>query len=91
MIIREEVKLITPYKLPLIMGNEFSGVIEEIGDNVENYKLGDRVYGRMPLNHIGAFAEYITINEKEIATIPDYLSFEEAACVPLTALLLSKH
>ena len=86
MIIREEVKFIVPYDLPLVMGNEFSGVIERIGSNVTEFKIGDRVYGRMPLNKIGAFAEYTSIDKGAIAIIPNYLSFKEAACIPLTAL-----
>ena len=40
----------------------------------------------MPLNNIGAFAEYAVVNKNSLAHIPDNLSFEEAACVPLTAL-----
>ena len=86
MIVREEVKLITPYKYPLVMGNEFSGVIEKAGSKVTDFNEGDRVYARMPLDRIGAFAEYVAIDKNAIAEIPDYLSFEEAACVPLTAL-----
>ena len=86
MIIRGEVKLITPYKLPLVMGNEFSGIVEEVGSSVSNFKKGDRVYARMPLDKIGAFAEFTSINKDALAHIPDYMSFEEAACVPLTAL-----
>ena len=76
MIIRGEVKLIVPYKLPLIMGNEFVGVIEKLGADVTRFNIGDRVYGRMPLNKIGAFAEYAAIDQAD----------EEAAAVPLTAL-----
>lgn len=86
MIVREEVKLITPYKYPLVMGNEFSGVVEKVGSNVDNFSKGDRVYARMPLDKIGAFAEYAAISKDAIAKIPDYLDFDEAACVPLTAL-----
>ncbi len=86
MIIRGEVKMITPYKLPLIMGNEFSGVVEKVGNNVDEFSVGDRVYCRMPLDKIGAFAEFAAVNKNALAKIPDYLSFEQAACVPLTAL-----
>jgi NADPH:quinone reductase-like Zn-dependent oxidoreductase len=86
MIIRGEVKMITPYKLPLILGNEFSGVVEEVGNNVDEFSVGDRVYCRMPLDKIGAFAEFAAVNKNALAKIPDYLSFEQAACVPLTAL-----
>lgn len=86
MVIRGEVKLIVPYKLPLIMGNEFAGIVEKAGASVTKFKVGDRVYGRMPLAKIGAFAEYAAVAENALAIIPDYLSFDEAATVPLTAL-----
>ena len=86
MIIRGEVKLIVPYETPLVMGNEFAGVVEKTGKNVAGFKPGDRVYGRMPLKKIGAFAEYAAVKETALAVIPEYLSFEEAATVPLTAL-----
>ena len=86
MIVREEVKLITPYKYPLVMGNEFSGIVEKTGSDVADFNKGDRVYARMPLDKIGAFAEYVAIDNDAIALIPDYLDFDEAACVPLTAL-----
>ena len=58
MIVRGEVKLIVPYQFPLVMGNEFVGTIEKTGTAVKDFKVGDRVYGRMPLSKIGAFAEY---------------------------------
>ena len=86
MIIHGEVKLIVPYKVPLIMGNEFSGIVEKAGKKATRIKAGDRVYGRMPLKKIGAFAESAAVKESALAHIPDYLSFEEAAAVPLTAL-----
>lgn len=86
MIVRGEVKLIVPYKFPLIMGNEFAGVVEKTGGKVAGFKKGDRVYARMPLDKIGAFAEYASVRADALAKIPDYLSFEEAASVPLTAL-----
>lgn len=86
MIVRGEVKLIVPYRFPLVMGNEFSGVVEKTGKNVSDFSKGDRVYARMPLDKIGAFAEYASVRADALAKIPDYLSFEEAASVPLTAL-----
>ena len=86
MIIRGEVKLIVPYKIPLVMGNEFSGVVEKIGTSVSRFNIGDRVYGRMPLSKIGAFAEYAAIDENALAIVPEYFTHDEAATVPLTAL-----
>lgn len=86
MIVGGEVKLVVPYKFPLVMGNEFCGVIEKVGKSVAGFTVGDRVYGRMPLKKIGAFAEYAAVAQTAIAKVPLYLSDEEAACVPLTAL-----
>ena len=86
MIVRGEVKLIVPYKFPLVMGNELCGIIEKLGSNVTGFAVGDRVYARMPLDKIGAFAEYTAIDHRVIAKVPDHLSDEEAAAVPLTAL-----
>ena len=86
MIVRGEVKMIVPYKFPLVMGNEFVGIIEEMGADTKGFSAGDRVYGRMPLDKIGAFAEYAAVDCSAIAKVPDYLSDEQAACVPLTAL-----
>ena len=86
MIIRGEVKMIVPYSFPLVMGNEFVGIVEKVGRNVKKFLPGDRVYGRMELKRIGAFAEYAAIDQGAVARVPEYLSDEEAASVPLTAL-----
>ncbi|CAM4088144.1 oxidoreductase [Streptococcus penaeicida] len=86
MITRGEVKLILPYKLPLVAGNEFSGFVEERGQGVTDFEIGQRVYARLPLDKTGAFGEWLAIDAKALAPVPDYLSLEEAAAVPLTAL-----
>ena len=88
MISRGEVKIITPYKLPQIAGNELVGVIEQKGSKVTNFEIGDRVFSRLPLDRIGAFAEYVAINKEDIAKVPEYMTDEEAAAVPLTALTI---
>jgi NADPH:quinone reductase-like Zn-dependent oxidoreductase len=86
MIIRGEVRMIVPYRFPLVLGNEFAGVIEKVGRNVTKFQPGDRVYGRVELKRIGAFAEYAAIDQSAVARVPEYLTDEEAASVPLTAL-----
>ena len=88
MISRGEVKMIVPYKLPQTAGNEVVGIVESIGKKVDNFQIGDRVFGRLPLDHIGAFAEYLAVDSQALAKVPDYLSDEEAAAVPLTALTI---
>lgn len=86
MIIRKEVKLIVDYRTPFVMGNELVGIVEKTGSDVTDFKPGDRVYARMPLDRIGAFAEFASIDQRALAKVPEYLSDEKAACVPLTAL-----
>ena len=81
-----EFKLILPYKFPLIMGHDAAGVITQVGKKVRNFKIGDHVYARPADFHIGTFAEFITINEKDLALKPKNISMEEAASVPLVAL-----
>jgi NADPH:quinone reductase-like Zn-dependent oxidoreductase len=62
-----------------ILGNEFAGIIEEVGKEVTSFKTGDRIFGYDDSN-FGAHAEYKTIAESAaITTVPDNLSFEEAA------------
>lgn len=81
-----EFKLILPYKLPLVLGHDVAGVITKIGLKVTKFNIGDQVYARPADFNIGAFAEYIAINEKDVALKPKNISFEEAASVPLVAL-----
>ncbi len=88
MISRGEVKMIVPYKLPAVAGNEFVGIVEQVGTEVSKYNVNDRVFARLPLEKIGAFAEFVSADEDALAKVPDYLSDIEAAAVPLTALTI---
>ena len=80
------VRMIADYEFPLTIGNELSGVIEAVGKDVVDFQVGDKVYSRLPVNKIGAFAEYVAVKDDAIAKMPENLSFIEAAAVPLTAL-----
>lgn len=80
------VKLIQNYATPVTMGNEFSGVVSAVGDQVTGFQPGDAVYARMPLDRIGAFAEYLVIEQSALAKMPANLDFDHAAAVPLTGL-----
>lgn len=81
-----KLKLLLPYNMPLILGNDFSGVIYEVGAKVTKFKKGDEVYGRPRKSRIGTFAEYLAVHENELALKPKNLSFEQAAAVPLVGL-----
>lgn len=86
MINEGNLKFLLPYKLPQTIGNEFVGTIEEVGSQVTDFSVGERVFARMPVNKIGAFAEKVIVDKRALARVPDYLSDEEAAAVPLDAL-----
>ena len=81
-----KVKLLVKYKVPLILGNDFSGVVVKVGTKVTRFKVGDEIYARPRKSKIGTFAEYIAIHEDDIALKPENLSFEEAASIPLVGL-----
>lgn len=81
-----EFKLILPYKFPLILGHDVAGVVTKVGSKVTKFKVGDEVYSRPSDFRIGTFAEFIAIDEKDIAHKPKNLSMEEAASIPLVAL-----
>lgn len=81
-----EFKLILPYKFPLILGHDVAGVITKVGKNVTKFKVGDEVYARVADFRIGTLAEFIAIDEKDVALKPKNISMEEAASIPLVAL-----
>jgi NADPH:quinone reductase-like Zn-dependent oxidoreductase len=81
-----EFKLILPYRLPLILGNDVAGVVVRVGSRVRRFKPGDQVYARPPLDRIGSFAELISMNEDAVAIMPKELTMEEAASIPLVGL-----
>jgi len=81
-----EFKLILPYRLPLILGNDVAGVVVRVGSRVRRFKPGDQVYARPPQDRIGSFAELISMNEDAVAIMPKNLTMEEAASIPLVGL-----
>src|SRR5437868_10257346 len=69
-----EFKLLLPYDLPLILGNEFAGVVVRVGSRVRRFKPGDEVYGRPDKSRIGTFAQTIAVSEQDVAIKPDKLT-----------------
>src|SRR6266853_3873719 len=81
-----EFKLILPYRLPLILGNDVAGVAVRVGSTARRFKPGDEVYARPHRDRIGTFAEFIAMNEADVALKPKNLTMEEAASIPLVGL-----
>jgi len=70
---------------PVILGQDVSGVVVEVGRFVKNFKKGDSVYS-FNFTLGGAYAEYIAIASSMVAHKPSNMTYEEAAAVPEAAL-----
>ena len=80
-----ELKMITGRKFPRGLGHDFAGVVEAVGPNVTQLKIGDEVFGATGLKESGTFAEALVTEEKTVFLKPQSLSFEEAAALPIVS------
>jgi alcohol dehydrogenase len=81
-----KLKQVLPFKMPLILGNDFAGIVVATGSQATKFKVGDEVYARSDTVRIGSFAEYTVIEERNLSLKPKNLTMEEAASLPLVAL-----
>lgn len=72
-----------PAPLPLTPGQEGAGIIVEVGQDVESFKVGDKVAWCM---YLGAYAEYAAVPEAHLVHIPRTISFEQAAAILLQGM-----
>ncbi|RGP75520.1 hypothetical protein FSPOR_628 [Fusarium sporotrichioides] len=66
-------------KFPAILGCDVAGQIVALGSDITKFKVGDRVAGY----NMGTFQDYVPVREYSCAKIPDNISYEEAAVLPL--------
>ena len=66
-------------ELPFVMGMEVAGTVEQIGDGVSGLAVGDRIFGRVR----GAHAEVVDCDPEHLMLLPDNLSFEQGAAIPV--------
>lgn len=77
--------------LPHISGGDISGIVEQVGEGVLNAKPGDRVlidpsipgHGALGEDLTGGLAEYVKVPAQNLIPLPDEISFEEAAALPI--------
>jgi len=81
-----KLKTLLKYRFPLVLGNDLSGVVSDVGERVTRFKKGDAVYARLDKDRIGTFAEFAVVREGAVALKPTNLTFEAAASLPLVAL-----
>src|SRR3954468_1138062 len=81
-----EFKRLIKRKPPFVLGHDVAGVVAAVGAGMRDFTVGDEVYARPRDLRIGTFAEYIAIDQDDVAPKPSSLTFQEAAAVPLVAL-----
>ena len=81
-----KLKTLLKYRFPLVLGNDLSGVVSDVGSRVTRFKKGNAVYARVDKNRIGTFAEFAAVRDGAAAPKPSNVTFEEAASLPLVAL-----
>jgi NADPH:quinone reductase-like Zn-dependent oxidoreductase len=75
-----------PMPIPAVLGVDLAGVVEAVGAEVHGFKAGDRVVGRVPVNGRGSHADYAVVSAGGLAILPESISFETGASLPLVAL-----
>ena len=75
-----------PWKFPIVLGWDAAGVVKDIGGKASSFKKGDRVFARPQTTPNGTYSEYIAVPEDLVVKIPENISFEEAASIPLAGM-----
>ena len=69
-----------------ILGADVSGIVERIGSEVKQFKIGDEVFGDLSGSGFGGFAEYACTSEDRLAKKPDNFNFEQSAALPMASV-----
>jgi NADPH:quinone reductase-like Zn-dependent oxidoreductase len=85
---RGDAKGVTGYRFPRIFGADFAGIVRETGPEATAFSKGQRVYGSQSiiLDRWGSLAELRAVKESKVRLIPEGMSFNEAASLPIAAL-----
>ena len=83
-VIEGNLKSVSKFKLPAILGYDVSGIITEKGEHVTDFNIGDEVFSKVKKQ--GTFTEFIAVNKNLISLKPKNTTFEEAASLPLVGL-----
>lgn len=82
------VRAAMPLTFPATIGGDFSGVIADVGSDVDSLKVGDRVYGQANARHgdSGAFAEFAVTAASQVAHAPKDIGFNDVASLPMAGV-----
>jgi NADPH:quinone reductase-like Zn-dependent oxidoreductase len=67
-------------KVPSIVGYEVAGLVSAVGEGVTDVAVGDRVFGG---TRFGGYAERVVVGARDVVPLPDHLSFEQGAAIPV--------
>ncbi len=73
-------------QFPFILGLDLAGTVEAIGPGITEFKIGDRVIGKLPINGNGSNQEFVLATLGQLVKLPDNVSFEAGATLPLAGL-----
>jgi len=73
-----------PIQLPAVLGIELAGVVEAVGTGASRFHVGDRVMG--PLGGLGAYADFVAVDEAKLVRTPRSLEDVQAAAIPVAAV-----
>ena len=76
---------VLPQPLPLTLGSDVSGVVEQVGAGVSQFQAGDAIFGATNARFTGGYAEFAVAAATKLAKMPRRLGFIEAASVPVVA------
>ena len=83
---RGELKLVLSTRPPMILGCDVAGVVAAAGAQVDRFRVGDEVYGRLEKDRMGGLAERVAADQSVLAPKPRSIGFEQAAALPLVSL-----
>lgn len=75
-----------PFEFPIILGWDAAGIVVEVGKNVTEFNIGDKVFARPATTRQGTYAEFVPVDKHLLAKMPEKMSYEEAASIPLAGL-----
>lgn len=81
-----EFRAVFPFRLPMVIGSEFSGEVVATGSRVDRVEIGQNVFAYADLARMGAFAEFVAIDQAHVARVPQTVSVVEAAALPVVGL-----
>jgi NADPH:quinone reductase-like Zn-dependent oxidoreductase len=76
---------VLPQPLPLTLGSDVAGIVEDVGPGVQQFRVGDAVFGATNGQFTGGYAEYAVASATTLAKMPQRIGFVEAASVPVVA------